>query len=263
MKVRPRAYLAAVVLAAVAIMATARAGSPSTAHDSHAFGTSHEVFVFAAASLTDAFKALGTAFEAANPDTTVRFSFAGSHQLATQILQGAPADVFASADPRQMQAVPAARAVGGEPRLFAANGLAIVVERGNPLGVRGLADLARVDLTLVLAAEEVPAGRYTRLALERAGVEVAAASFENDVRSVLFKVRLGEADAGIVYTSDVLAAGGAVDAVPIPPRHNVIVRYPIAVPAGAPNPVGGQAFVAFARSAEGQAVLARYGFSGP
>lgn len=261
MKVRPRACLVAALLATVAILASAGAGSPSTSPQPHP--GSGEVLVFAAASLADAFQDLGAAFEAANPDTSVRFSFAGSQQLATQILEGAPADVFASADPRQLQAVAAGRGVGGEPRLLAANELAIVVEPGNPLRVRELADLARSDLTVVLAAEEVPAGRYARQALAQAGVEVAAASLENDVRAVLFKVRLGEADAGIVYMSDVLAAGSTVDAVPIPPHHNVVARYPIAVLTSAPNPDGAQAFVAFAQSLEGQALLGRYGFEGP
>lgn len=263
MRVRPRTHLATLILATVAILATARAGSPSTAPDSPDVAAPHEVLVFAAASLSDAFEALGAAFESAHPGTTVRFNFAGSQQLVAQILQGAPADVFAPADQRQLQKVAAARAVAGEAPLFAANALTIVVEPGNPLHVRGLSDLARGDLTLVLAAEEVPAGHYALQALERAGVEVTAASLENDVRAVLFKVRLGEADAGIVYASDVVAAGDAVDAIPIAPQHNDRARYPIAVLAHAPNPDAGQAFVTFVRSPEGQALLGEYGFSAP
>ncbi|MDQ3931774.1 MAG: molybdate ABC transporter substrate-binding protein [Actinomycetota bacterium] len=246
------------------MLVPARPGSPSPSPESPGLAAprEREVLVFAAASLSDAFKALGTAFESANPDTSVRFSFAGSQQLAAQILQGAPADVFASADQRQLQAVAGAQAVAGEAPLFAANELTIVVERGNPLRVRGLADLAR-DLTLVLAAEEVPAGRYARQVLEHAGVQVTPASLENDVRAVLYKVRLGEADAGIVYTSDVVAAGGAVDAISIEAQHNVRAHYPIAVLADAPNSDGGHAFVTFVRSPEGQARLGEYGFSSP
>lgn len=267
MNVRAGMYLTALALAAVAVMATARVGSPSTAPAGppppRTGPASGEVLVFAAASLADAFEAIGAAFEHANPDATVRFNFAGSQQLASQILHGAPADVFASADARQLQAVAEAGSVAGETRLFAANELAIVVERGNPLGIRGLVDLARADLTLVLPAEEVPAGRYARQALDWAGVEVVAASLEGDVRAVLFKVRLGEADAGIVYTSDVLAAGTTVDAVPIPPDHNVVALYPIAVLTGAPNRDAGRAFVTFALSAEGRGVLGRFGFSAP
>ncbi len=256
---RVGARLVTFVVAIAAVVSTTRAGS--TAITAARGGEARELVVFAAASLTDAFEAVGDAFEQAHPGTNVRFNFAGSQQLASQILHGAPADVFAPADMRQLQAGGAALA--GEPKPFAVNELVIAVEHGNPLGVKGLADLGRTDLTLVLAADEVPAGRYARQALERAGVEVQAASLESDVRAALWKVRLGEADAAIVYASDVLAAGDAVTAVPIAPEEKVIATYPIAVLAGAPDPDAARAFVSFVESVEGQAVLGRHGFSPP
>ncbi|MFN2556561.1 MAG: molybdate ABC transporter substrate-binding protein [Nitriliruptorales bacterium] len=253
------ARLVTLVVVTAAVVLSARAGSTSTSAGGGE-GT-QELVVFAAASLSDAFEDVGSAFQQEHPDTRVRFNFAGSQQLAGQIRTGAPADVFASADMRQLQA--AGTVVAGEPTLFAGNELAIAVERGNPLGVRGLADLGRADLTLVLAAAEVPAGRYARQALERAGVEVKAASLENDVRAALYKVRLGEADAAIVYASDVLAAGDTVTALHIAPAHNVTAAYPMAVLRGAPNPDAAHAFVSFIKSAQAQAVLRQYGFSPP
>ncbi len=252
------ARLVTLALGTAAVVLTARAGSTSTPDRND---ETQQLVVFAAASLNEAFEALGGAFEQAHPDTTVQFSFAGSQQLASQILQGAPTDVFASADLRQLQAVRPALAAA--PTTFATNELVIAVEWGNPLAIRNLSDLGRADLTLVLAAEQVPAGRYARQALERSNVEVEAASLENDVRAALFKVRLGEADAAIVYASDLVAAGDDVAAVPIPPEDNVTASYPIAVLSGARNPGAAQAFVRFVRSMEGQAVLRRYGFLPP
>ncbi len=256
---RVGARLVTFVAATAAVVSTARAGSTATTVARG--GETREVVVFAAASLTDAFEAVGKAYEQAHPRTSVRFNFAGSQQLARQILDGAPADVFAPADMRQLQA--ASVTLAGEPKPFASNELVIAVERGNPLGVRGLADLGRADLTLVLAGEEVPAGSYARQVLERAGVEAEAASLESDVRAALWKVRLGEADAALVYASDVLAAGDAVTAVPIPPGENIVAYYPVAVLAGAPNPDAARDFVSFVESVEGQAVLRRHGLMPP
>lgn len=226
-------------------------------------GSPARVTVFAAASLADAFRQLAGAFAPAHPDTPVSFNFAGSQQLAGQLTQSAPADVFAPADQRHMQQIAEAGLVAGRPRPFAGNRLAIAVEPGNPLGVRGLADLADPRVTVVLAADEVPAGAYARRALAAAGVQVTPSSLEADVRAVLGRVALGEADAGIVYVSDVVAARGRVEAVAIPPEHNVAVSYPIAVLAQAPNPDGARAFVDFVLSPAGQAVLARFGFAPP
>jgi molybdate transport system substrate-binding protein len=192
---------------------------------------------------------------------TVTFNFAGSQQLATQIAEGAPADVFASADRWQMDT--AGGDVTGDPLVFAHNRLAIVVEPGNPMRITALPDLARDDVTVVLAAEQVPAGRYSRDLLARVGVMVSPVSLETDVRAVLTKVALGEADAGIVYTSDIVAAGDRVDGVAVPDDHGVIATYPMAVLDGAPNPDAGRLFVDAVRSAAGQASLGRHGFTAP
>jgi molybdate transport system substrate-binding protein len=219
-----------------------------------------EVTVLAAASLTDAFTELGDAFEAANDAVTVRFGFAGSQQLATQVVEGAPADVLATADMAQMEIVAAAGATAGAPTPFAGNRLTIAVEPGNPLAIGTLADLADPDLALVLAAEEVPAGRYARALIDAADVALAPASLETDVRAVLAKVALGEADAGIVYVSDVVAAGDDVSRVDLPDDHDVTASYPIALLAGARSPDLGQAFIDLVQSDEGQAVLAEHGF---
>lgn len=223
--------------------------------------TEGEVVVFAAASLTDAFDDIGDAFTAANPGVTVTYNFAGSQTLATQINEGAPADVFASANQTQMDAVADGGGLAAEAQPFTANVLEIAVEPGNPLGIETLADLARPDVTLVLAAAEVPAGQYAREALANAGVTVEPASLEQDVRAVLSRVSLGEADAGIVYASDVASAGDEVEGVPIPDGQNVPATYPIATLAEAPNPEAADAFVAFVLSEEGRAILADHGFT--
>lgn len=224
---------------------------------------SGEVVVFAAASLADAFSELAEGFAAANPGVDVLTNHAGSQQLAVQITQGAPADVFASADPTQMEVVASAGLLDGEAEALATNTLALVVEAGNPLGIGGLVDLARDDLVVVLAAEQVPAGAYAREALAAAGVEVQPASLEADVRAVRAKVALGEADAGIVFASDLVRAGQPVDAVALRDAEQVTATYRIGVLAEAPNPAAARAFVAYARSAEAAAVLASHGFGPP
>lgn len=220
-----------------------------------------EVTVLAASSLTGAFTELANAFEATHDGVTVRLGFAGSQRLATQVLEGAPADVLATADDVQMGLVVEAGATAGAPATFARNRLTIAVEAGNPLDLRGVDDLADPDVTLVLAAEEVPAGRYARALLDAAGVEATPASFESDVRAVLGKVALGEADAGLVYVSDVTTAGDDVSRVGIADDHGVEARYPIALLADAGSPALGRAFIDLVRSEEGQAVLAEHGFA--
>lgn len=221
-----------------------------------------DVTVFAAASLTEAFEQIGQTFEAEHPSATLRFNFAGSHQLAAQIVEGAPADVFASADRTQMDVVDAAGAVS-EPEIFAGNDLQIVVEPDNPRNIMRLDDLADERVTVVLAAEEVPAGRYTRQALEAAGVPISPVSLEADVRAVLSKVSLGEADAGIVYASDVMAAGAAITGVDIDRDSNVSAAYPVALVDDGPNPEAGQAFLDLLTSARGRRILQDHGFSVP
>ena len=219
-----------------------------------------EVFVYAATSLAGAFEELAVDFEAAHPGVDVVVSVAGSQRLAAQILEGAPADVFASADTTQMDRVVAAGEAAGAPQVFARNRLAIAVEPGNPHGVAGPADLARDDLTVVLAGEEVPVGAYTREFLDRAGVEVDPASLELDVRAVLSRVSLGEADAGVVYASD-LTDREDVATVDIPDQVNASATYPIVVLEDA-DPLA-RDFVALLLSDEGAAALDAAGFAAP
>jgi molybdate transport system substrate-binding protein len=223
-------------------------------------GSSNEIKVFAAASLTAAFGKLGERFTAANGGTRVTFNFAGSQALATQIQQGAPADVFASADTTNMDKV---KDLVGTPQNFASNLLQIVVEQGNPKGVKGLDDLSRGDLKVVLAAGDVPAGKYAKQVLDRADVRVQPVSLEDNVKAVVTKVALGEADAGIVYVTDVTAGGGKIQGVDIPVRQNVAATYPIATVKASKAQDKAQAFMDLVRSAEGQAVLEDFGFLPP
>jgi molybdate transport system substrate-binding protein len=253
--------LLVVLLAACGGGQAASSGPGSTAADAAA--VSGELTVFAASSLTDAFEAAAEQFEQAHPGVSMAFNFASSSTLATQITEGAPADVFASANQTQMDVVEDAGLVVGERTDFAGNSLQIAVEPGNPKGVEDLGDLARDDVTVVLAAEEVPAGEYAREALDAQGIEVEPASLETDVRAVLSRVALGEADAGIVYTSDIATAGDDIEAVDIPPEQNVPATYPIVTLTGAPNAPAAAAFVDHIASYEGQKLLREFGLSSP
>jgi molybdate transport system substrate-binding protein len=257
--VRSRIRLAAALAATALLLAGCGGGHGDAGGDSGARSPA-EIKVFAAASLTAAFNELGPQFTAANGGTKVTFNFAGSQALATQIQQGAPADVFASADTSNMDKV---RDLVGDPQVFAGNLLQVVVEQGNPKGIRGLDDLAGKDVKVVLAAEEVPAGKYARQVLDRAGVTVQPVSLEDNVKAVVTKVSLGEADAGIVYATDVVAGGGKVEGVGIPKDQNVVATYPIATVKASKMKDQAQAFVDLVRSAEGQQVLDKYGFLPP
>jgi molybdate transport system substrate-binding protein len=219
-------------------------------------GGSDDVTVFAAASLTEPFRELAARFEATHAGTDVQISFAGSQQLVAQLVQGAEADVLATADEESMASAP----VAGEPEVFATNRLTIVVEPGNPLGVARLADLAEPGITVVMAAPEVPAGRYADRLLDRAGVTLRPRSLEENVKAVVTRVALGEADAGIAYVTDAVAAAGRVDAVEIAEARHVEARYPIAVVEAGEQ---AEAFVALVLSDEGRAVLEQFGFGGP
>lgn len=221
-----------------------------------------DITVFAAASLTDAFEELATEFEAAHPDVGVELNFGASSALREQILAGAPADVFASANTANMDQVVDAGAPS-DPTDFVTNQLQIVVPAGNPGDVTGLADFADGDLLLGLCAAEVPCGQFGREALTNAGVTPSVDTDEPDVRSLLTKVEAGELDAGIVYVTDVLAAGDAVEGIDIPAEHNVVATYPIAPLAEAGHAAVADAFVAFVLSDDGQAILADYGFGAP
>lgn len=220
------------------------------------------VLVFAAASLTDALDDVAEAFETAHPGLTVELNVSGSSALREQILAGAPADVFASANTSNMDSV-VSEGAAADPEIFATNHLQIVVPAGNPGGVSGLADLARDELLIGLCAADVPCGELARQALAAAGVEPAQDTDEPDVRALLTKVAEGELDAGIVYTTDVIAEGDAVEGIAIPAEHDVVTEYPIAVLTDAPEPDAAAAFVAFVLSDAGQAILASYGFGNP
>jgi molybdate transport system substrate-binding protein len=210
--------------------------------------------------LTDSLKALGTAFQTAHAGTTVQFNFAGTPTLVTQIEQGASADVFASADTTNMDKLKADGFTGGDSRVFAHNKLEIVVAAGNPKGITGLADLAKPGVIYITEAATVPAGKYALQILASAGVKVTPKSLETDVKSVVGKIELGEADAGIVYTTDVKAAGSKVTGVPIPDSVNVIAAYPIVAVKGSKNAALANAFIAYVVSADGQATLQSFGF---
>jgi len=217
------------------------------------------ITVLAASSLTDAFNELGRQFQAAHPGIAISFSFGASSTLAQQVNAGAPADVLATADEPTMQTAVNGGSVGA-PAVFAHNRLALMVAKGNPKNIRSLADLARPGLIVVLCAAEVPCGRFGLQALDKAGVKVTPASLEANVRGVASKVALGEADAGIVYVTDVRAGGDKVEGVTIPNAQNVLAAYPIATVRAAKNAALANAFVAYVRSADGQQVLARAGF---
>lgn len=248
----------ALVLAATLVLSACT--TSSTGIDTPVAG---DVTVFAASSLTDAFRQVGGEIMKANPDARFTFNFGSSSTLATQITNGAPADVFASADDANMQKIVDLKLTDGSPKGFASNRLQIAVAAGNPKKIAGLADLARTDVVLVLAAPTVPAGKYALEALTKAGVTAKPVSQEVDVRAVLNKVSLGEADAGIVYVTDVMSATGRVTGVDIPEQQQVIAHYPIAVVKGSKNAPLANRFIDYVVSPNGQSTLAEFGFSKP
>ncbi len=239
--------------------------------------TEMQLIIFSAASLTEAFTELSIAFEAEQPDVEIVLNFAGSQQLAQQLGQGAPADIFASADERQMTAViTAGRVEAGAERPFATNRLVVVFPNDNPGNVQTLTDLAKPGLRLLLAAPEVPVGQYAQEFLDKAaaeptygptyadGVRNNVVSFEENVRAVLSKIILGEGDGGIVYESDLSAETAAtLRQLPIPESLNVIASYPIAPISDSNHPELTAAFIEFVLSPDGQAILAAHGFGPP
>jgi molybdate transport system substrate-binding protein len=228
-----------------------------------ATAVSGDMTVFAAASLTAAYTEIGDAFMTEYPDATVTFNFASSSDLVTQINEGAPADVYASADEANMTKLTDAGGHAGDPQVFATNTLQIIVEPGNPKAITGVADLANPDIIYVTCAPEVPIGKYAAQVLTNAAVTVTPASLEENVKGIVTKVTLGEADAGIVYKTDVTAAGDDAEGVDIPADINVTATYPVVVTKEASNAAGGQAFVEFVLSDQGQKILASYGFAAP
>jgi molybdate transport system substrate-binding protein len=253
-------FLAAAVALALAACGTSAAGGrPGPSSDDHVSG---QITVFAAASLTESFTTLGKQFEAAHPGTTVTFSFGPSSGLAEQIDQGAPADAFASASTTTMdQVVRAGKAV--HPTAFAGNVMEIAVPADNPAHVTRLADLASPAVQVALCQPQVPCGSVAAKVIENAGITVAPITLETDVKSVLAKVSLGEVDAGLVYVTDVRAAGHKVMGIAVPPKVNASTQYPIAALTGAPHPVAAAAFVDYVLSDAGRTVLTEAGFTAP
>ncbi len=257
--------------------AAARPGVPGTPGSPRVVGTppriTGSVTIFAAASLADAFNEMKQQVERANPGATITYSFAASSALATQLEQGAKADLFASADQQQMDKAKQSGVIQGEGRVFVQNKPVIIVPANNPRNISRPQDLANPGVKLVLAAPQVPIGNYARQVFDNMGRDPAygadfaqrvrgnVASEEANVRQVVAKVQLGEGDAGIVYSSDVTpAVRNQLRVIPIPDEVNVIARYPVAVVKGAANEAGARAFVDYLVSPGGQAILERWGF---
>lgn len=240
------------------------AASSSTTSTTEADTLTGDLQVFAAASLTEAFTELGTSFEAAHPNVTVTFNFAASSALAQQINEGGPADVFVPADESNMKKVTDA-GNATDPKVIARNRLAILVEKGNLKGITGLADLAESGVVFVLCAPEVPCGKFGAAALQKAGVTATPASLEENVKAVVTKVTLGEADAGIVYVTDVKAVGTEAEGVDIDIADDPTLEavYPIAVTEQAANQDAAKAWIDFVLSDDGQQTLATFGFLSP
>lgn len=219
-----------------------------------------DLTVLAASSLTDVFKEAGAAYEKENPGTKVTFSFAGSQELAAQVKQGAPADALVTADTKTMDGLSGDT---GKPTVIAKNRLVIATGEGNPEKVENLKDLADPKLKVVLAAPEVPVGRYSEQILDAQKIEVEPVSQEPNVRAVLSKVELGEADAGLVYKTDAATATDKVDAIEIPDAENAIASYPAATLKASEHSEAAAAFVAWLSTPAAQKILQGAGFQQP
>ncbi|MFG2767653.1 molybdate ABC transporter substrate-binding protein [Streptomyces rubiginosohelvolus] len=268
----PRVFLrrnAAVALLAIALsvpLSACSSGEKSSeasraeAAPSGSAAPQADLAVLAASSLTEVFKTAGAAYEKKNPGTRIRFSFAGSQELAAQVRQGAPADALVTADTATMESL---EGDVDTPRVIATNRLVIATGEGNPEKVENLRDLSDPDLTVVLAAPEVPAGRYSQQILDKQNIDVKPVSLEPNVRAVLSKVELGEADAGLVYKTDTESVPDKVDAIEIPTDQNAIAEYPAAAIRDSENPAAAAAFVKWLSSAEAQRILQDAGFQKP
>jgi len=224
---------------------------------------SGEITIFAASSLTESFDAMAKQFENKYPDVSVKFDYDASSNLATQINQGAPADVFASADQDNLQKTLESGAVTPPAVVFAKNRLEIAVEKGNPKKIKSLADLQRSGLVVVLCADQVPCGKYAAQSLAMAGVSISPASKEENAKATLSKVSIGEADASIVYVTDVKASKGTASGVKIADKQNVIATYPMGVVKDSQNATAAKAWVQYVTSKDGQKTLRKFGFLPP
>jgi molybdate transport system substrate-binding protein len=260
---------AATALAAAAVLVFAAACGSSTpaaaptSTGSSAPSISGDINVFAAASLTESFNTIGKQFESAHPGTHVIFNYAGSSALATQITQGAVADVFASASPATMKTVTDGGDNAGTPTNFVKNQLVIAVPKGNPKNITSLADLTKPGIKVALCAADVPCGAAATKALAAANVKLTPVTLEEDVKQALSKVTLGEVDAALVYRTDAKAASDKVDGIEFPESAQAINTYPIVLLKGGKNPTGGQAFIDYVLSDPGKSVLTAAGFQAP
>jgi molybdate transport system substrate-binding protein len=258
--------IACVVAAGLSGCAPGSPGAPDAAGSANASGNASEsgtLTVFAAASLKGTFTRLAGEFEARNPGVRVMLSFAGSSDLATQISQGAPADVFASADTRNMAKLSDASLISGPARNFATNVLEIAVPAGNPASISSFADLARPGVKVVVCAGQVPCGAAAEKVEKEAGTMLRPVSEESSVTDVLGKVASGEADAGLVYVTDVKSAGGKVTGIPFPEAEKAVNTYPIAAVEGSRHKELAAAFIALVTGGEGQKTLRDAGFGVP
>jgi molybdate transport system substrate-binding protein len=251
---RTTRFLAAATLAAGLVLAGCGFETPSAGGN---------VTVFAAASLTESFTKIGKDFEAANPGWKVTFNFGGSSALATQINQGAPADIFASAAPANMKTVTDAGSADGAAAVFVRNQLVIAVAKGNLKGIKGLSDLTEPGLKVALCAEQVPCGAAARKALDAAKASLTPVTLEQDVKQALSKVKLGEVDAALVYRTDAKASPADVEGIEFPESAGAVNDYPIVLLKNAPNKTAARAFLAYVRSDQAIAVLTAAGFQEP
>ena len=260
MRIRSLVSLGLVALVSAGVLgACSSSSSPSSSSSTK----NQTLTVLAAASLTDTFTQLGKEFEAAHPGTKVTFSFGGSSTLAQQIVQGAPADVFAAASPATMKTISDAGDVVGTPAVFVKNQLVIAVPPRNPKGIQGLSDLTKPGLKVVLCDDAVPCGAAAQKALTAANVKLTPVSKEQDVKAALSKVSLGEADAALVYRTDVKAAKGQVDGIEFPESAQAINDYPIAALKASKAPDLANQFVQFIQSPQAQQELIAAGFQAP
>lgn len=260
---RGGAVLAAIVLFSGLVGCTTQTDADAGATPSSSSGElTGTLTVFAAASLTESFDALAERFERRHPSVDVVVNYGGSAALAQQIVAGAPADVFASANEATMRTV-VDEGLAADPVVFATNTLELVVPAGNPAGVVGLADLARPELAIALCDPVVPCGAAAATLLAAAGVTAAPDTLEEDVKAVVTKVRLGEADAGLVYATDVRAAGSEVEGIAVAEARQAVNAYPAALVTGSRHPELGSAWIELLTGPDGRTILTEAGFGAP